>query len=82
LDVTNCTLLWCLLDPNGNPVLPLDPNVSITKTDPSNGAIQIAVGRRRHRVAPDDHPEHRLRLSVEQARELVRLLQNLLDARP
>jgi hypothetical protein len=33
-------------------------------------------------VAPGEHPEHRLRLSVEQAREPVRLLLNLLDARP
>jgi hypothetical protein len=32
-------------------------------------------------LAPDDVPEHRLRLSVVQARELVRLLLNLLEPR-
>jgi hypothetical protein len=30
-------------------------------------------------LAPDDHPEHRLRLSAEQARELVRLLMQFLE---
>jgi hypothetical protein len=39
LDVTNCAFVWALLDPDGNPVM----HVSITKTDPSNGAIQISV---------------------------------------
>jgi hypothetical protein len=43
LDVTNCTLVWTLLDPNANPVLPLNADVQITKTDPVNGAIQISV---------------------------------------
>ena len=40
LDVTNAQLAWCLLDPNGNPV----PQVAtITKTDPTHGAIEINV---------------------------------------
>jgi hypothetical protein len=41
LDVTNCTLAWGLLDPDGNPVSPLA--VTISKTDPVNGAISIEV---------------------------------------
>jgi hypothetical protein len=40
---------------------------------PSNGGIEVRL------VAADDHPEHRLRLSVEQARELVRLLMQFLE---
>ena len=43
LDVTNCDLAWALLDPDGNPVLPTDLNVTISKSDPINGAIQINV---------------------------------------
>jgi hypothetical protein len=43
LDVTNCTLAWVLLDPDGNPVLPTDLNITISKTDPINGAIQVNV---------------------------------------
>jgi hypothetical protein len=43
LDVTNCALAWVLLDPDGNPVLPTDLNITISKTDPVNGAIQITV---------------------------------------
>jgi hypothetical protein len=42
-DVTNCTLAWALLDPNGNPV-PI-PTASISKTDPVNGAIEVAVAK-------------------------------------
>jgi len=40
LDVTNAQLAWCLLDPNGNPVPQV---VTITKTDPTHGAIEISV---------------------------------------
>ena len=43
LDVTNCTLAWVLLDPDGNSILPFDLNITISKTDPVNGAIQINV---------------------------------------
>lgn len=43
LDVTNCTLVWGLLDPDGNSVLPLDADVQIAKTDPVNGAISITL---------------------------------------
>jgi hypothetical protein len=42
---------------------------------PANGGIEIRLR------APDPHPEHRLRLSVEQARELVRLLMQFLEPR-
>jgi hypothetical protein len=42
---------------------------------PSDGGIEL------RQLADDDQPEHRLRLSVEQARELVRLLLNLLELR-
>ena len=40
LDITNTSLSWGLLDPDGNPV-PLD--VTVTKTDAPNGVIQVAV---------------------------------------
>ncbi len=40
LDVTNATLSWGLLDPDGNPV---QLDVTITKTDAPNGVIQVAV---------------------------------------
>src|SRR6478609_4390205 len=40
LDITNASLSWGLLDPDGNPVR-LD--VTITKTDAPNGVIQVAV---------------------------------------
>lgn len=43
LDVTNCDLAWVLLDPDGNPILPTDLNVTISKSDPINGAILINV---------------------------------------
>jgi hypothetical protein len=43
LDVTNCQLSWCLLDPAGNPVA--TPSVSISKTDPVNGLISIEVAK-------------------------------------
>jgi hypothetical protein len=45
LDVTNCSLAWSLLNPNGAPVLPVDVNVSISKTDAVNGAISIELAR-------------------------------------
>jgi hypothetical protein len=41
LDLTNATLAWGLLDPDGNPVAPL--SATISKTDPANGAISIEV---------------------------------------
>jgi hypothetical protein len=40
LDVTNATLAWGLLDPDGNPVT---PDATITKTDAVNGVIQVEV---------------------------------------
>jgi len=43
LDVTNCTLVWTLLDPNGVPVQPLSTDAVITKTNPAQGAVQISV---------------------------------------
>jgi hypothetical protein len=43
---------------------------------PANDGIKVRL------VATDEHPEHRLRLSVEQARELVRLLMQFLEPRP
>jgi hypothetical protein len=42
-DVSNCSFVRALLDPSGNPVLPLDDNVLISKTDPTNGGIQISI---------------------------------------
>jgi hypothetical protein len=42
-DCTNCTFVWGLLDPNANPVTTVNGNVSISKTDPTNGGIQIEV---------------------------------------
>jgi hypothetical protein len=41
---------------------------------PANGGIEV-------RLVPADGPEHRLRLDIETARQLVTLLQRLLDAR-
>ena len=38
LDVTNAQLAWCLLDPDGKLVPQV---VTITKTDPTHGAIEI-----------------------------------------
>jgi hypothetical protein len=43
LDVTNCQLSWCLLDPNANPVP--TPTVAITKTDAVHGGISIALAK-------------------------------------
>ena len=40
-DVTNCTLAFALLDPDGAPVAPL--NATISKTDPTNGVIRIEI---------------------------------------
>lgn len=40
-DVTNCTLAFALLDPDGAPVSPL--NATISKTDPTNGVISIEI---------------------------------------
>jgi hypothetical protein len=42
LDVTNCTLSWCLLDTNGNPMA---ITATIAKTDPVNGAISITIDK-------------------------------------
>jgi hypothetical protein len=41
VDVTNCTLAFALLDHDGAPVAPL--NVTISKTDPTNGVISIEI---------------------------------------
>jgi len=40
LDITNASLSWGLLDPDGNPV---QLDVTVTKTDAPNGVIQVAV---------------------------------------
>jgi hypothetical protein len=45
------------------------------RVGPANGGIEVRL------LADDEVPEHRLHLSVETARELVRLLSNLLEAR-
>jgi hypothetical protein len=50
-------------------------NDVVVQVGPSNGGIEVRL------VAPDQHPEHRLHMSVETARELVRLLLNLLEPR-
>jgi hypothetical protein len=50
LDVTNCTLTWGLLDPDGRPVA--IPSARISKTDPVNGAISIAVAKTDTRLDP------------------------------
>jgi hypothetical protein len=42
---TNCTLAWVLLGNGYQPVLSLDANYSINKSDPSNGAILINIAR-------------------------------------
>jgi hypothetical protein len=41
-DATNAQLVWCLLDPDGNPAL-TGANVQISTPDPVNGGIQISV---------------------------------------
>jgi hypothetical protein len=45
------------------------------KVGPANSGIEVRLR------ADDESPEHRLRLSVEQARELVRLLMRFLEPR-
>jgi hypothetical protein len=45
LDITNCTLAWCLIDPDGNPVPTVNVNYTINKSDPSNGGLQVLIAR-------------------------------------
>jgi hypothetical protein len=41
-DCTSATLTWALLDPDGSPAVPVNA-VTITKTAPTSGGIQISV---------------------------------------
>jgi hypothetical protein len=56
------------------PVKIIEQGDVMLKVAPLNGGIEL-------RLVPDHGPEHRCRLDIETARELVAMLQRLLDAR-
>jgi hypothetical protein len=55
-----------------NASVKLEPLALITRPD-VNGGVELRL------LAADGYPEHRLRLSEAEARELLRLLRNLLE---
>jgi hypothetical protein len=56
------------------PVKIVEQGDVMLKVAPLNGGFEL-------RLTADGHPEHRLTLDIETARELVAMLQRLLDAR-
>jgi hypothetical protein len=57
------------------PVKTIERAEVTVQVGPSNGGIEVRL------LADDEVPEHRLHMSVEVARELLRLLSNLLETR-
>jgi hypothetical protein len=55
------------------PVKVIEQDDVMLRLAPLNGGIEVRL------VAADGSPEHRLRLSEADARELLRLLRNLLE---
>ena len=56
------------------PIKVIEQDDVMLKVGPANGGIEV-------RLVAVGHPEHRLTLDIETARELVAMLQRLLDAR-
>ena len=52
LDVTNATLAWGLVDPDGEAVTAVNNAAVITKTAPGNGGIQISVPEVQMQLVP------------------------------
>jgi hypothetical protein len=81
LDVTNATLAFTLLDMNGEPVDGINANASVSKTNATQGAIQIEIPSQYTTLVPGRYTDA-LQVTEGASRDIFWIGQILVAANP